>query len=424
MDVQHPPSLKRVTIHKAAPNRKLVLTAVFVVLYAYVGNFVYQTAGEPRAEALRQQAELEATGAVAPKLSAVSQRRKSAALEEELMRQAGFGDTAEADEFAELSAEQKASQLQEKAEKKAREAVARLEEAKKKKEQQQRGVEGGGADGSSSSSSSSSSSADGAATAGEKIGGDPLDPDSDEKPLPPAYLPNAWALAALMGTLTAHALFWLLCRWLVWFKAAALFDGASVNEALDGREACFVHVEPLKHRGSAAIVALVPSKVNPGRYGFVFQRQAYELLDSRQVAKLRAARRAEAEAAAAHAVATESPDVAETTNASDIADEKEAKDPRAFVGGGADHGGVQLVQCPTDLPLRHYSLPQSAGGAGAGGGGYRGLSAAAAEERAAKFGPNTLSIASPKFLDLYKEQLMSPIAMFQFFTAFLWMMDE
>jgi cation-transporting ATPase 13A1 len=399
MDVQHPPSLKRVTIHKAAPNRKLVLTAVFVVLYAYVGNFVYQTAGEPRAEALRQQAELEATGAVAPKLSAVSQRRKSAALEEELMRQAGFGDTAEADEFAELSAEEKASQLQEKAEKKAREAVARLEEAKKKKEH-----DGGGA-----------------AAAGEKTGGDPLDPDSDEKPLPPAYLPNAWALAALMGTLTAHALFWLLCRWLVWFKAAALFDGASVNTALDGREPCFVHVEPLKHRGSAAIVALVPSKVNPGRYGFVFQRQAYELLDAAAVAKLRTARRAEAEAAAAHAVATEA-DVTETS-ASDIADEKEAKDPRAFVGGGAEHGGVQLVQCPTDLPLRHYSLPQSAGGGG-GGGGYRGLSAAAAEERAAKFGPNTLSIASPKFLDLYKEQLMSPIAMFQFFTAFLWMMDE
>ena len=40
------------------------------------------------------------------------------------------------------------------------------------------------------------------------------------------------------------------------------------------------------------------------------------------------------------------------------------------------------------------------------------------------YGTNSLAIAQPKFLDLFKQQLVSPIAMFQFFTSLLWLMDE
>jgi cation-transporting ATPase 13A1 len=35
-----------------------------------------------------------------------------------------------------------------------------------------------------------------------------------------------------------------------------------------------------------------------------------------------------------------------------------------------------------------------------------------------------LSIPTPQFLTLFREQLLSPLAIFQFFTSALWMMDE
>ena len=42
----------------------------------------------------------------------------------------------------------------------------------------------------------------------------------------------------------------------------------------------------------------------------------------------------------------------------------------------------------------------------------------------AQFGLNTLSVKTPSFVALFKEQLLSPLAMFQFFTSALWLMDE
>ena len=98
MDVQHPPTLKRVTVHKAAPQRKLFLTAALVLLYAYAGNFVYSTVGQPLAEAIAQTEELEKTGKIQPKLSAATQRRKAEDLAAQLMGEAGLGE-GEEDEF-------------------------------------------------------------------------------------------------------------------------------------------------------------------------------------------------------------------------------------------------------------------------------------------------------------------------------------
>lgn len=41
--------------------------------------------------------------------------------------------------------------------------------------------------------------------------------------LPPAYLPSAWACLALLSTFSLHALFFLVCHWIVSFKALSLF---------------------------------------------------------------------------------------------------------------------------------------------------------------------------------------------------------
>ena len=52
------------------------------------------------------------------------------------------------------------------------------------------------------------------------------------------------------------------------------------------------------------------------------------------------------------------------------------------------------------------------------------MSRTQATDAAAKFGTNKLNIAQPKFLELYKEQLASPIAVFQLLCCVLWMLDE
>ena len=53
-----------------------------------------------------------------------------------------------------------------------------------------------------------------------------------------------------------------------------------------------------------------------------------------------------------------------------------------------------------------------------------GIRSGGVELKQEQFGKNLLSVKPPNFVDLYKEQLLSPLAMFQFFTAALWMMDE
>ena len=44
--------------------------------------------------------------------------------------------------------------------------------------------------------------------------------------LPPSYLPSAWACLALFTSITLHALFYLMCHWIIVFKAKILFSPA------------------------------------------------------------------------------------------------------------------------------------------------------------------------------------------------------
>eukprot|EP00928_Gymnodinium_smaydae_P020651 TRINITY_DN17989_c0_g1_i1.p1 TRINITY_DN17989_c0_g1~~TRINITY_DN17989_c0_g1_i1.p1 ORF type:complete len:1587 (+),score=333.95 TRINITY_DN17989_c0_g1_i1:53-4813(+) len=189
------------------------------------------------------------------------------------------------------------------------------------------------------------------------------------KPLPSWYLPNAWAGAFFFTVCTLNALFFLLGQWLVWFHAASLF--APTTNVSEG---CFVHVQSHPNKGSDAMCKLSRSAQAPHRLYFLFQRQRYEFVPASEY-------------------------------------ESERKEGEDIVGLGEKTGYVRLMKCPIDLPLAEY---HSSGG----------LSEKDVEAGCELFGKNTLTVPTPKFLDLYKQQLMSPLVVFQFFTAILWMLDE
>jgi hypothetical protein len=173
-----------------------------------------------------------------------------------------------------------------------------------------------------------------------------LDPPS----LPPAYLPSAWAVLALMATFTVHALFFLLCRWIPAFKASSLFSPAtSVTEG------CFVLVVPPENRGKADIVRVMKSTAD--MLQIEFQRQKYFYVPSSRLA-------------------------------SEIA----AQFP---------NGLLKLSSCPVDLPLSQYLTA---------GGIRTDADVLAATEL---WGKNHLAVHIPSFLELLKNQLLSPLSMFQ-----------
>eukprot|EP00041_Stephanoeca_diplocostata_P039356 m.1618071 g.1618071 ORF g.1618071 m.1618071 type:complete len:1536 (+) comp25376_c1_seq1:138-4745(+) len=193
--------------------------------------------------------------------------------------------------------------------------------------------------------------------------------DVVKPPMPSFYMPDPWATAALFLLVSLHILFHLMCHWMVWFRAAALYAPSDVFET-----GSFVQITPKQHRGQSSMERIERSKVT-GRLGFHFQRQKYEFIPE--------------------------------------------GDPEFSVveAGGADFAGdgmnaVRLVFNPTDKPLSTYCNNAC------------GLKESDISLLREQFGKNTLSIATPNFFTLYREQLLRPLSMFQFFTSALWMMDE
>ena len=200
--------------------------------------------------------------------------------------------------------------------------------------------------------------------------------EKKERPLPHEWLPSALACALLFVSVISNSLFYLLCHWSVGWKARWLFAPASEPEV--GRYLYFV---PLAHKGKPAIVKVSRAAGEGGRLTCEYQRQRYELRLLTEVdARPKPTNKAAAEAAAL------------------IRPENAA-------------WAVELISCPTDLPHAEYTKS-------------KGLIAptmvAAAKER---YGTNVLSVQTPKFIDLYFEQLPSPLVIFQLFTSFLWLLD-
>jgi len=155
----------------------------------------------------------------------------------------------------------------------------------------------------------------------------------------------------------------------VWFKAASLY--APISEP---RDDCFVYVRTHAHKGAHAMCKLHREKQEPYRLCFVFQRQRYEYIPPQD----------------ADAERDEGDDV---------------------TGLGKGNGYIRLMKCPVKLPVAKYHASH-------------GLDDTAVTAGKEVYGQNTLMVATPSFVELYKQQMVSPLVVFQFFTAFLWLLDE
>jgi hypothetical protein len=187
--------------------------------------------------------------------------------------------------------------------------------------------------------------------------------EKKERPLPHEWLPSAGACVGLFLLCTANALFYLMCRWSMNFRLRAFFAPSSTVEP--GVYLCF---KPEKHKGMPAL-ARVSRSAKTGRLVCEFQRQRYEYF----------ARGDEPSAEG----------------------EQDAAPP---VADGCD-GAVRLIRSPCALRVGAYASS-------------RGL--ATVDEvalRGEQFGPNVLSVKTPRFVDLYVEQLLSPLVVFQIFCS-------
>lgn len=184
----------------------------------------------------------------------------------------------------------------------------------------------------------------------------------DDLVLPPWYLPSAWACLALFATLTVHALFHLLCMWLVNFRAAALFSPVQGKVALGDS----VLVRPPANRGKAEFVP-VQRAVVTGDMKIDFQRQTYTYSPAEQLGAM------------------------------------SAKLP---------NGVFFVASAPVSEPISKYLTST----------GFKQDSEIARAKE--KWGTNVLSLPTPSFIELLKEQLTRPLAIFQVFCALLWLLDE
>ena len=185
--------------------------------------------------------------------------------------------------------------------------------------------------------------------------------------LPASWLPEFWAVAYFSFVAVAHVLLMFGQHWSVRFKAFVNYVEA--DEVKPGNVLMFC---PMPHQGKAEIVhvnelEIVDPKAPGGKRKMlwtVFQRQRFEYV---------------------------------TTEVG---------------GGGKVRGEVREVATPVAEPLASYLQPT------------RGMSAGGVAASTSRFGDNSLRVPLPTFLRCYKEQLMSPVCVFQVFTTLLWLLDE
>eukprot|EP00038_Savillea_parva_P008274 m.175862 g.175862 ORF g.175862 m.175862 type:complete len:1518 (-) comp14065_c0_seq1:304-4857(-) len=324
--MRYPASLAGVSIHKPNTQRRAVIIGLFVALYAVIGYQCFITVGEPLAEATREIERLRDADMIPDEVE--EEEAQSQKVQDKL--NAIYGGAAPTPP---------------------EEAVVALDVDDVM------------------TISDSDAENDGKSINGTSANGTATEEDAEDivkPPMPPWYLPNPWATLAMFILITSHALFHLMCHWLVWFEAAALYMPA--DKVAPG---VYVQVDPKAHRGASSIVEVTYSKITR-KLGFTFQRQRYEYLPPGDE---------ELDSIPADSLAGEGPD--------------------AF----------RLVALPVHEPVETYVT-------------CTGLSGSEIPVRKEKYGQNTLSIRPPGFLELYRAQLLKPVAMFQFFTSALWLLDE
>mmetsp|Transcript_43111 Transcript_43111/g.99299 ORF Transcript_43111/g.99299 Transcript_43111/m.99299 type:complete len:1493 (-) Transcript_43111:148-4626(-) len=179
--------------------------------------------------------------------------------------------------------------------------------------------------------------------------------------LPSKFLPDPWTCGLLFLNVAGHVLFHMMCVWSVSFKAKAMYQpGTGVKQG------CLIRVTPKENKGKAAICPVVESDVSL-KCTFHFQYQTFEVLEP-----------------------------------------GEACDD---VVGDVDDWGVRLIQCPVGLNWKEYRDSKGLATEGL------------IEKMQDKFGTNVFDLPQPSFISVFKAQLISPLVIFQFFCAGLWMLD-
>ncbi|KAG3190212.1 Manganese-transporting ATPase 4 [Phytophthora cactorum] len=187
-----------------------------------------------------------------------------------------------------------------------------------------------------------------------------LEQEREGPPLPNPFLPGIVPLLYLLGTVMTHGLMLLFQIWSVRVKAFIKYTPVT---SLD--EATFVMVVPRSFKGKSSIVEIIRPKhadgTSAGRPYFLFQKHKY------------------------------------------VAEEEEG-----------DKGGVlfRKLKAPTTEVVKFYLES-------------RGLSSEhEIEAQLDLYGKNEFSIPQPNFVDMFKQQLLEPLTVFQIFSVCLYMLDE
>ncbi|KAI9009243.1 hypothetical protein DFJ74DRAFT_687468 [Hyaloraphidium curvatum] len=188
-----------------------------------------------------------------------------------------------------------------------------------------------------------------------------------EEALPPGWLPSPLPMLGLFGAITAHALFHLCCRWYPPFEAAALYDAAPAVRRGDATHAI---VFPPPNRGKPAIVPL----------DWAIDAKAYQ---------------ENAPPPSADA-GDPGPPLARLTF---------QRQPLLL-----HRDAILPLPLPTSLPLSHYL--DSAG-----------IDPSKVPALRDMYGVNDVALPPPRFWELLFEQMLSPLAVFQVFSALLWFLD-
>ena len=196
-----------------------------------------------------------------------------------------------------------------------------------------------------------------------------------ERPLPSEWLPSAAVCVGIFLLACSHALFYLMCRWSIDFRLRQLY--APATDVKPGVIVCF---RPLPHKGKPMLVPLQRAPIST-ELCCEFQRQKYEVT-----------------LAAAEPPSSLTPAAVAEEELALLGEELAPGSSAADAGAAAT---IRLVPFPTRNTRAFY-------------GASLGLpNAAAVRAREERYGANILSAPTPRFVDLYIEQLLSPLAIFQ-----------
>ena len=289
--LRHPATLSRVTVHKPSSFRKLVVTSVLVVLFSIVTPWVYSTVGEPYTTALTELKSMRANA--------------STTAHTQIIENQGVFETS----FDEDEDDDNADEERKFGSRRAKLKV-RKEHQKKKKDLKKKN--GGDTTGTGTGAST------------------PALQDVEIDRLPNSMLPSAVSSFVLFLLLSSTALFFLVQKWLVWFKVMVMYEEAD-KVTVDS----VIHVEPLPHRGRPAIAPL--SKSATGQLQFEFQRQKYEVF---------------LQGAPEHddGSAADGEEGAQKKESVGFADEESM----TIIGEGKSNGTVRLIACPTTNSTESY----------------------------------------------------------------------